>query len=737
LALSTALVSSCSRDDGPSASSKTSASAPQASSVASKPVDNRLTALQRIEDTRTIDEVTADDLAHADPRVRRAAVRALARARRGDARARLLSTLADGDPEVLAWSAYGLGSICRWDRERSAQRLITRATARSIEPSPPAGRLDPWFAIGRALGRCASEHAETTLLAWLSGPKSRSAAAAKGLGSVVTRHDRMKEETAAALLRATRGDAANDPLAEALYPFGRLKRAPARVQEQLIEACRKRMGHAVPARVLALRALATLGDDGVEPLAAVLRADTGYTDAEKAEAARALGKIGTKRSHEALLSALDTLVPTNDPVALTSLVGPGFGTLMTVFASLQPSGKRGLKSPALGTMSDLDFPPDAPRAVAHRIRLLRCAAARLTAGSAFRHPLVVGCDPDHGTVGALARLAVIDRGKLRGARLKAWKGYLDERHPPIVRETAIRLMASHPEARETREIVAKALRAKPAGVVTEAALLVSSHPSRFVTDESKDDDAAVPSPEIAEALMAAIEREWPPDAIETRGALARACGAVGLESAREWLQALCKSPNPTLRNHARRARQAWQKAPGSCGPESAATYDPAAELDHLVRAPQTLELDTDVGKLTIVLDPDLAPVAATRVTDLVKAEFYDGMLVHRVVPGFVVQFGDREGDGYGGANREPLRCECSPVPFDEGVVGLALGGRDTGSSQLFVTLGPAPHLDGDYPVVGKAFGAWNTLTVGDRIRTVRIVSREPAGTSTPNGGGSR
>ena len=88
-----------------------------------------------------------------------------------------------------------------------------------------------------------------------------------------------------------------------------------------------------------------------------------------------------------------------------------------------------------------------------------------------------------------------------------------------------------------------------------------------------------------------------------------------------------------------------------------------------------------------------------------------------------MQFGDRGGDGYGGAGegRDALRCETSPVPFDTGVVGIALGGRDTGSSQLFVTLGPAPHLDGEYAVIGKATGDWDALTEGDRIRTVRIV----------------
>jgi len=87
-----------------------------------------------------------------------------------------------------------------------------------------------------------------------------------------------------------------------------------------------------------------------------------------------------------------------------------------------------------------------------------------------------------------------------------------------------------------------------------------------------------------------------------------------------------------------------------------------------------------------------------------------------------VQFGDRDGDGYGGAGLDALRCETSPAPFRQGVVGMALGGRDTGASQLFVTLGSSPHLDGDYAVLGTATGPWDSLVEGDRI--TKVVARK-------------
>jgi cyclophilin family peptidyl-prolyl cis-trans isomerase len=119
------------------------------------------------------------------------------------------------------------------------------------------------------------------------------------------------------------------------------------------------------------------------------------------------------------------------------------------------------------------------------------------------------------------------------------------------------------------------------------------------------------------------------------------------------------------------------------------------------------------------IDPALAPVAATRVVALARDGFYSGTPFVRVVPGFVAQFGDPGGDGFGGSG-DSLRCETSPVAFEPGDVGVALAGRDTGSSQLFVTLGRYPHLDGEYAWVGRAEGDWNAVTEGDWIRAAQV-----------------
>jgi cyclophilin family peptidyl-prolyl cis-trans isomerase len=145
----------------------------------------------------------------------------------------------------------------------------------------------------------------------------------------------------------------------------------------------------------------------------------------------------------------------------------------------------------------------------------------------------------------------------------------------------------------------------------------------------------------------------------------------------------------------------------------------AGEIGKELKKPVTVKLATTAGEVSVVLDPELAPITATRIASLARAGFYKGIVVHRVVPGFVVQLGDPDGDGYGGCGAL-LRCETSPVPFKIGDVGMALAGRDTGSSQFFVTLARAAHLDGEYARIGHASGDWAGLAEGDVITDVKV-----------------
>jgi cyclophilin family peptidyl-prolyl cis-trans isomerase len=226
---------------------------------------------------------------------------------------------------------------------------------------------------------------------------------------------------------------------------------------------------------------------------------------------------------------------------------------------------------------------------------------------------------------------------------------------------------------------------------------------------------------VVKALGAAIDSWKLAPLIEVRSALIGAAGALQLLGKKTRLDAECTGENPTLREAAEKALRLLGDPTRRC--EQASPSRAPAEAAHLLTGPLRLDFETDAGPLYLDLDPSLAPVAATRVADLARTAFYNLVLVHRVVPGFVVQLGDRGGDGYGGSPRPTLRSELSPAEFAPGSVGMALGGKDSGSSQFFVTLGRHPHLDGEYALVGKAGPGWERLTEWDMVRKVTVSSR--------------
>ena len=115
----------------------------------------------------------------------------------------------------------------------------------------------------------------------------------------------------------------------------------------------------------------------------------------------------------------------------------------------------------------------------------------------------------------------------------------------------------------------------------------------------------------------------------------------------------------------------------------------------------TLILDTTKGAVTIALRPDLAPQHAERLKTLAGEGFYDGVVFHRVIEGFMAQTGDPTGTGSGGSDLPDLPAEFSDVPFTRGVVGMArTADPDSANSQFFIMLDEAPSLNGEYTVVG-------------------------------------
>ena len=115
----------------------------------------------------------------------------------------------------------------------------------------------------------------------------------------------------------------------------------------------------------------------------------------------------------------------------------------------------------------------------------------------------------------------------------------------------------------------------------------------------------------------------------------------------------------------------------------------------------TLYLDLKDGRVTIKLRPDLAPGHVARIKELAREGFYDGLLFHRVIDGFMAQTGDPLGNGTGGSGKK-LKAEFTREPFERGTVGMARAqSPDSGDSQFFIMFDDGAFLNGKYTVWGQ------------------------------------
>jgi len=118
-------------------------------------------------------------------------------------------------------------------------------------------------------------------------------------------------------------------------------------------------------------------------------------------------------------------------------------------------------------------------------------------------------------------------------------------------------------------------------------------------------------------------------------------------------------------------------------------------------AENTLLLTTETGVVTIQLRPDLAPGHVERIKELAREGFYDGVVFHRVIPGFMAQGGDPTGTGMGGSKKPDLKAEFSREPHIRGVCSMARSSNpNSANSQFFICFDDATFLDGQYTVWG-------------------------------------
>jgi len=122
----------------------------------------------------------------------------------------------------------------------------------------------------------------------------------------------------------------------------------------------------------------------------------------------------------------------------------------------------------------------------------------------------------------------------------------------------------------------------------------------------------------------------------------------------------------------------------------------------MTEAQDTLVLTLDTGPVKIRLRPDLAPGHVARITELANDGFYDGVVFHRVIPGFMAQGGDPTGTGRGGSDKPNLKAEFSDAPHVRGVCSMARAmNPDSANSQFFICFDDATFLDGQYTVWGE------------------------------------
>ena len=254
------------------------------------------------------------------------------------------------------------------------------------------------------------------------------------------------------------------------------------------------------------------------------------------------------------------------------------------------------------------------------------------------------------------------------------------------------------------------------------------HPDFAVRAAAAENLVELKATGLSEALGAAYRTSLADPELPARLALVPALALQKDDTARGVLRAMAATdPMRVVRERASQALKALGEPAPDPGPqaverpwldyrEAVAPYEPIPGAP--LFTPRAL-VRTPAGTIEIHLNIVEAPLAVRSFVDLARRGFYDGLSFHRVVPGFVVQGGCPRGDGNGGPGYT-LRCEIGERPYGRGVVGMALDGKDTGGSQFFITLLPAPHLDGAFSVIGWVA---NGMDVVDRLRPGDLIER--------------
>jgi cyclophilin family peptidyl-prolyl cis-trans isomerase/HEAT repeat protein len=648
---------------------------PAAVATPAPPPDPRirsLAAILRAEDRRVVDEALLGRMSDPDPTIRAKAVRALGRIGDPASLPLLEKSAGDAEPRVRAATALALGLL----GDATADAALT-ALAKDADPSVRARAIEAAGRIGAPT--------PAAILEGLTDP----------IAGV-----RFEAALAAWKLR----DPA--PALDGLIPL--LKDGDGTVRFASAYAI-ARLGSAPYSPASSGAAVARLAEPDLRRIRAAVAEVVTDPEAEvRMQVARALTQPATPAER----AALGTLVGDRDVRVrintLRALSYPGAPIEPYLKRALLDRDRRVLRTviEGLGRVGG----PEAEKILRDGIR-----------GAGSRPPWIL-----EAAFASLSQVAPSLRGEI--ATLLAASG--DE----TLRAAAGPILAAIGDAKAVE--LATTLALDPAPRVAAAAIPVAAQAPGAITGVLTS-AAASPDPVVRAAVAEACGRRIADDgAIALLEKVWAASAADPISDARmEVVSAALKAENDP---RAKALIEAAKASPDALVRRRAGGSGPVVDLpiehyEAIVRwaqAPRAVAVvaqraDLPPGGFTLQLDADEAPLAAWNFWELASRKFYDGLVVHRVVPNFVVQDGDPRGDGWGGPGYA-IRDEYGGAHFSAGTLGMASDGKDTAGSQWFVTISAQPHLDGRYTVFGRVGLRFaevvSRLEPGDRV--VRMIPYE-------------
>jgi cyclophilin family peptidyl-prolyl cis-trans isomerase len=619
-----------------------------------------------------------------EARVRRRAALAIGRVGLPAGVAPLVAALSDSDADVRQMAAFGLGLL----GDKTAAAPLTQALTADASPIVKGRAAEALGMIGEtaaapAIGQLvAAQVGAAAAIAPddLSHPLAPEVEAFR-LGVYALTRLKAYDPLAAAVLDASGQPRVRWwPVAYALQRIGDKRGVPA-----LLTFLRS-SGNGAFGASFAARGLGALKEASAVDTLVQMTLQKDLNPRVHLQVVRALGAIADPRGVTPLVTLLDT--PTLDPTLRLETV--------TAIGQLGPNAVQ-------ATDRLLDFTGD-------RWPTLRAAALRALAGVNPDQFVAVlsGLDPDGDFVvrsAMAATLAAVDRPGVQDTLLGMLKDS-DLRVIPAVLRALVRTKAPNVD----KLLMERVTHDDPAIRETAVSLLGDMKES-----------AATAQP----ALLAAWDIAQKDQNNGVRTAILTALSNLNPDAARDLLKRAL-----TDRDWAVRMRAATLLKKVEPGFDADTPMRPApTQLDRAayeaLAAPKFSPhayIETKKGIIEIELAVLDAPITTHNFMTLARKGFFNGLRIHRVVPDFVVQDGDPRGDGEGGPGYS-IRDELNDLPYLRGTVGMALGGKDTGGSQYFLTISPAPHLDAGYTAFGKVvkgLEVLDTLQQWDTIDRIRI-----------------